>query len=110
MQVSRSHLGALRRAAVNKGLIVALVVMVIAASGYWIWHVATADKVAQYDPNADTTPVTLLCTECKTKSQVTRGELYKLPRSEDRAFFECPKCKKTTAAYQRSGTTSLSAP
>lgn len=100
----------LRRAAVNKGLIITLVVVIIAASGFWIWHFATSEKTVGYDPASDKREFALVCSSCKQRSTVTALELKNMPRSEDGTQFECPKCKKITGSVQRPGGTSLTSP
>jgi hypothetical protein len=97
-----------RRAKVNVGLIVTLVVVALIAGGYWIFK--GSDKPDfKVDPNAPEPTYTITCEECKTTWEIPRSKFKEANRDDDGNFF-CEKCQAYTGHYQRQGGASVITP
>jgi len=92
MRAMRTGSGSpLRRGAANKGLLVVLGVLILAAGGFWIWQLSDKRKdpneippsatrmVALYDPATGKTVVEVSEVELQTWEK--SGELYKHPKT-----------------------------
>lgn len=92
----------LRRAAVNKWLVITLVVCAVASGTYWIFFRPGPPPVVALDTSGqDDTIQQVACSKCG-KMKLKQSELSALPFDADKGKFQCPKCKQFTAGLSRS--------
>ncbi|MBL8880599.1 MAG: hypothetical protein JNG88_15915 [Phycisphaerales bacterium] len=89
----------LRRAGINVGLIVTLVLLVLVGGGLYLAKYLTNQEKVVAD-SLET--LTLYCRECKAESQMSLEEARKVKREE--SGYVCPKCSKPAGTFEKPGT------
>ena len=84
----------LRRAEMNKSLLVVLGVVALLAVGFWGYQFMSGEKPSPVVVSAD--PSSYYCPDCKKAFEVPAGAAN-TPKQEN-GKYECPNCKKMTAS------------
>lgn len=92
--------GIVHRAAVNKALIVVLVLMVVAFGVYWLMRAQSEPKLT-INPAGAPAEFLLKCEACGKSVRMTLEETDKIPEQE--GYAECPNCKKFKGVISRKG-------
>lgn len=87
-----------RRAAANKHLLIALAVVLLAASGFWAWKVFSGGD--EEDGGDTTSTFVLVCTACTKETETTAGKAKKMEKNAE-GRVKCPHCNEFAGVWGR---------